>query len=162
MNPNPTLYDFAWDGQCDLGVWVQPTGTTTSDDWVLVEAMLQEADRDATCPDCGCAPYDDTDDLYDEDEDEENDPFRCHHECHGDDADTAEPWGWTPTGDYLLASAITLEPGDGVWVEGDDAPIFGAPARAALARLRAVEESPQVAVNEQQTALGIPAAIGGA
>lgn len=59
-----------------------------------------------------------------------------------------------------LASAITLESGDGVWVEGDDAPIFGEQARAALARLQRVEESPQVAVNEQQTALGIPTAIG--
>jgi hypothetical protein len=45
-----TVYDFTWDDQCDQGVWVQPAGTTSDSDWMLVEAMVCEAD-DPTDPD---------------------------------------------------------------------------------------------------------------
>lgn len=117
MSATPTLYDFGWDGQGDLGVWCQPTGSARDGTrLVLVEAMVQEPDDNA-----------------------------------GPDAEVHEQW--TFGGDYLLASVITLKPGDAVWVD-TDAPIYGAAAQRALERLQRIErESTQVAVNEQQEAL---------
>ena len=136
-----TVYDFCWDDSGDLGVWVQPTGTTDEDALVLVEAMTHEPDRDADCPRCGCAPWDGGRLL-----DPWQDPRRtwrgrCRHACHDPRrVDTCKPWAWRPSCGYEFASNITLSPGDGVWLEGDAAPIFGRDARKALALLKGIEE----------------------
>ncbi len=44
--PLALVYDFLWDDQQDLGVWVKPKD---SEDLVLVEAMVCKYDPDANC-----------------------------------------------------------------------------------------------------------------
>lgn len=103
------IYDFLWDDQGDLGVWV----ALSDGKLALVEAMV----------------------------------------CDPPEAHDGNP---EPTGDYVLASAIELQPGDGVWVNGKGDPVYGFAAQAALAKLQGIERDyKQVAVNEQQEALGI-------
>jgi len=101
------IYDFLWDDQGDLGVWVTPRG---GGEPVLVEAMVVSARADEA----------------------------GYHE---------------PTGEYVLASHVELESGDGVWVE-NARPVFGSQAQSVLARLVATERAGrQIPVNEQQEAL---------
>ena len=66
---------------------------------------------------------------------------------------------YEPTGEYVLASQIKLGARDGVWFDDGSpgkGPLFGSAAQAALTKLRGIERaSKQVAVNEQQEALGL-------
>jgi len=109
------VYDFDWDDQGDLGVWVLPNG---EEELMLVEAMV-----------CLALKKDDG----------QPDPI-------GD-----------PIGEYLLASAIVLGPNDQLFVDGET--LCGQNAQTMLERLVFLEKhSKQMAVNEQQTRLGIPPA----
>ena len=76
-----------------------------------------------------------------------------------EDAVEGETSDWfdrfTPVPFYLLASAITLAPGDGIVTPADpNTPLYGAAAASALARLQRIEEEgTQTPVNPEQVSL---------
>ena len=116
MPYDPVIFDFLWDDQQDLGVWVQPND---GGDLVLVEASIS-----------------------------------VRPSMEPEDNDYDDPFNFEPTGNYLLASDIKLQPNDGVWINPKTGPIYGIAAEQALKRLQKIErESKQIAVNEQQEAL---------
>ena len=99
-------WDFSWDAEGDLGVWVQHNGRE-----VLVEAMEM---------------------------------------VEVEDADGGSEW--EPTGEYTLASRVTLKAGDTVWIGG--CCYEGRNAETALWSRRLAENlGVQIPVNERQRAL---------